>query len=109
MAVLEDDEPAAKPRGRVEPELKTVLVDQFGRVVAGGEFTAGGIAPLLTEETSKPLPKVVIPERERESATPPRSPAVSTDEPLPQTSERAETAPTPASPVVRVWLSDIRN
>ena len=105
----DDDEPAAKPRGRVDTELKTVLVDQFGQVVAGGETTTGGIAPLLTEETSQPLPKAAAPERRSEGTSATQSPAASTDEPLPpQTPERADAtaAPVAASPIVRVWLSD---
>jgi phospholipid-binding lipoprotein MlaA len=105
----EDDEPAAKPRGRVDPELKTVLVDQFGQVVAGGEAATGGIVPLLTEETSKPLPKAATPARTSEGATPAsQAPAASTGEQIPHASERADaTVPVTApAPIVRVWLFD---
>jgi len=99
----EDDEPA-KPGSRVEPELKTVLVDQFGQVVADGQLTTGGIAPLLTEETSKPLPRAAAPYRPRDEA--PSAPFVSTGDPLPQATAGAQTPPAPALPVVRVWLPD---
>jgi phospholipid-binding lipoprotein MlaA len=105
----EDDEPAAKPRGRVDPELKTVLVDQFGQVVAGSEPATGGIAPLLTEETSKPLPKAETPARTIEGAKPTsQTPAASTGEQIPHAPERADaTVPVTApAPIVRVWLSD---
>lgn len=66
----EDDEPAPKPRSAVEPELKTVLVDRFGHVVAGEPY-AGGIVPLLAEETSVPFAGV----RPRIGVEPPRQPA----------------------------------
>ena len=101
----EDDEPATKPRSRAEPELKTVLVDQFGQVVAGGEITTGGIAPLLTEETSKPLPKAPASQRSNEGVTT-QPPGASTEGPLPQTSEHTTAPSVSASPIVRVWLSD---
>ena len=107
----EDEEPAAKPRSRVEPELKTVLVDQFGQTVAGGEATAGGIAPLLTEETSKAIPKAPAAnlERKREEApaTAPAPAAATTDDPAAPAHSSSAPAEAPATPlpVVRIWLS----
>jgi phospholipid-binding lipoprotein MlaA len=107
----EDEEPAPKPRSNVEPELKTVLVDQFGRIVAGGEPTTGGIAPQLTEETSKVLPKLAAPnvERRREEASTRPAPAAAAAEepakPAPSSSAPAEVPAATAVPVVRVWLS----
>ena len=107
----EDEEPAAKPRSRVEPELKTVLVDQFGQIVAGGEATAGGIAPLLTEETSKAIPKVPAAnlERKREEApaTAPSPAAATTEDPAAPAHSSSAPAEAPATPlpVVRIWLS----
>ena len=101
----EDDEPAAKPRGRVEPELKTVLVDQFGNIVAGGEPTTGGIAPHLTKETSKIAAPGAQHRREEASATPPAPATAGSEEPpTPLSTAPAQTHTTPF-PVVRVWLS----
>ena len=121
----EDDEPAQKPRTDAEPQIRTVVLDQFGQLVAGGDRTAGGIAPLLAEETSKPLAqhKAPVPDSRIEEAAqaqapsapeaarpqsveppPAAQPAAASEERTPDAPARVESPLAAQVPIVRVWL-----
>jgi hypothetical protein len=111
----EDEEPAKKPRSEAAPPLMTVLVDQFGNTIAGGEPVTGGIVPLLVESTSKaPPPQVENVQRVPTSAPREQSLAPAAAEPRPiaeavQTVQSSN-APEATAPsrnghaVVKVWL-----
>ena len=107
----EDEEPQPKPRSESLPELRTVLVDQYGQVVAG-ELPTGGVVPVLREETSKAPPRFALPDSNRDDVQKtgveaPAAPAI--QEPLTAAPVPAETPVVAASPVIRVWLPGDRS
>ncbi len=98
----DDDEPEAKPRSEAEPG--TVVVDQFGNIIAGAESVTSGVVPVLAEATSSAPHRV---ERSEASAgNTPVAPVPAGAANSPDAALMPAEAPAPSNPpVVRVWLS----
>lgn len=99
----EDYDPPAQPRSESERTPETLVVDQFGNIVAGAETVTGGVVPVLVEATSKVPARVEQPAANAGQTSAVAIPAVAAYSPDAVPTSAKE--PTRNSTrMVRVWL-----